>query len=388
MQKSLKMSHGMMVFILSLIALAVVGFLAQMAWGIYGLAITQLLILLFAIIPAFLYKVDFKEVFPIKVPKIRQLIGSLMIWFGTYLLVMLVTQVTMYFLPDGFLEVVDFMSDFFTGTSVLMSVLIVAVMPAICEEMLHRGFILHTLHSLNKWQRILIMGLVFGIFHLDPYRFLPTILLGMAFTYAMIETKNIIIPIFMHFINNVLAVYFSFAESEVAIITQEQMLISIGTFLIFSTVVPFLLLWGAKLLGGQGIKASARLKTGIAVAVSISFLVTGSFIFSNIDMNQEPLFKTNMSMGVNHNSSPHSLSFEVEKEGSYTLNLKKNIEKGSVHSYIIDSDGLEIFDSKAQQLTLTQEIDMMPGDYIFNIKYVFDEEIEEYVNCTINIRID
>ncbi len=67
----------------------------------YGLALTEVLILLFAVIPAILYRVDLKEVFPFKVPRLRHALGSMLLWFGTYLLVILVTQVTLYFFPEG-----------------------------------------------------------------------------------------------------------------------------------------------------------------------------------------------------------------------------------------------------------------------------------------------
>lgn len=388
MQKTLKMRHGMMVFMLSLIGIAVFGYSVQNAWGIYGLALTELLIVLFAVIPILYYKVDFKEVFPVKIPSIRHLLGSLIIWFGTYLLVMLVTQVSMYFFAEGFLEVADNMGDFFSSTPILVSLLIVAVMPAICEEMLHRGFIQHTLHSQGKWQRVLVMGLVFGVFHLDPYRFLPTALLGMAFTFVMIETKNIVVPMMMHFVNNALSVFFSFGGSEATVLTQDQILISIGTFLIFAAATPFLLVWGTKLLRRPGSKVMTKSRLGIAAAVSLSFFIIAGFTFSNLNLHKEPLFITNISMGVNHETPPHSLPFEAEQSGTYNLNLEIEMEQGFGRIYIQDSDGRPIFDTTAQQLTLTQGIELVPGAYTFNIETLFEEAIDGYTDCIIRIRID
>ena len=388
MHKAVGLRHGLWVFILSLIGLAVVGYTTQNAWGMYGLAITELLILLFAVVPAFFLKVDFKEMFPVKAPSIRHLFGSLFIWFGTYLIVMLVTQVSMYFFPEGFLEVADSIGDLFSSTPLLVSLLIAAVMPAICEEMLHRGFIQYTFRSLGKWQKVLLMGFLFGVFHLDPYRLLPTALLGMAFTFVMVETKNIIIPMFMHLVNNVLATFFSFMEYEAALLTQDQMLMSIGIFFFIAAATPFLLMLGAKLLRMPGSHVITKQKIAIAVVVSLSFLLIGGFTFSNLDLNREPLFITNMSMAINHESTPHSLPFEIIQEGTYNLNLKLEMEQGLGRVYISDANGTLIFDTTAQQLTLTQEIDLAPGEYKFNLAFIFEEAIEDYSNCILNIRID
>ena len=38
------------------------------------------------------------------------------------------------------------------------------------------------------------MGIIFGIFHLDFVRFIPTAVLGAALTYVMLETDNILLP--------------------------------------------------------------------------------------------------------------------------------------------------------------------------------------------------
>lgn len=277
--------------------------------GLYGLAITELLIVILAIIPVVMYKEKFSQVFPVKRPKIRHVSGSLLIWSGTYLVVMLVTQATMYFFPEGFLNVSDNISNMTASTPVLVSFIIVALMPAICEEMLHRGFIQYTSRTLGIWQRIILMGFLFGLFHLDPYRFLPTAILGMAFTYAMIKTENILIPMLMHLVNNSLAVFSAFVEVETVVPTASQISLSIGTFFILSAFVPFILLFGVKLLNQKGAKTFTKLKTGFAILISVSCIFAGGLIFSGHAINNDPLFNTNISMGVSHKSPPHILPF-------------------------------------------------------------------------------
>ena len=75
----------------------------------------------------------------------------------------------------------------------LLSFLIVAMLPAICEEAVHRGVILHTMYSVRReWMVVLIMGIYFGLFHSDPLRFLPTAILGALMSYIMLETENMV----------------------------------------------------------------------------------------------------------------------------------------------------------------------------------------------------
>lgn len=387
MQSGFKTRHGIVVFILSLLSIASAGFFLQMTLGIYGLALTELLIILFAVIPVIIFKTDFTDVFPVKIPRLRHITGSLLIWSGTYLIVLLITQVTMYFFPEGFLEVADNISEFSQSSSLPVLFIIVAFLPAICEEMLHRGFIQHTFRSQRKWQRVLFMGLIFGVFHLDPYRFIPTFLLGMAFSYAMIETNNLFIPMIMHFTNNALAVYFSNFEGDANTINQNQMLVSIGIICVLASATPFLILWGAKLLSGQRKKVFTKSKAGMAAALSIMLILVGGLTISSFEMNQDPLFVTNISMAVNHKSSAHSLPINVERADVYELNLAVEIEEGFVVVSITDEYGLEIYKATAQQLTLTREIDLVPGNYLFGIEYLFEDDIEGYAHCLINVEI-
>ena len=123
-------------------------------------------------------------------------------WFGTFLLGTLVTLIVGFFFPDGMAEVGIAMNDIFTSIPMWIAYLIIAVMPAICEEALHRGFILTSMKPIKReWIIVLVMGLIFGLFHLDPYRFAATAILGMALTYIMLKTRNILMPALFHLIN-------------------------------------------------------------------------------------------------------------------------------------------------------------------------------------------
>lgn len=250
--KQLKPRQGIGVFILVIVVMLFVAAPIQMAFGMYGVALTEVILLLLAIIPAIVFKANLKEVFPLRKPLLREILGVLLIWAGSYVAVILLTLIIGYFFPQGLTEVSSGLQNVFTSVPMWIAFIIIAVMPAICEEALHRGLILSSLGSVNnKWLRVLYMGIIFGIFHLDSVRFLPTAILGMALSYVMIETRNMILPIIFHFVNNGLATLISFtskSQPTAADMNSGMMIYGIATYFIIGAVVPFLLLFGSRLI--------------------------------------------------------------------------------------------------------------------------------------------
>lgn len=94
--------------------------------------------------------------------------------------------------------------------SLIASLFYFALLPGICEESLFRGFVLGGLNnSTGKWKAILLSGVMFGIFHLDPYRLLSTTILGILFGYITVTTGSIFPAMLAHFLNNSMAIILS-----------------------------------------------------------------------------------------------------------------------------------------------------------------------------------
>lgn len=98
------------------------------------------------------------------------------------------------------------------GTSLPCVLVVIAVLPAICEEIVFRGFILRGLKnniSSRKLSRSVIAvglcALMFAVLHMDPIRFLSTLLAGIVLSYVGYITGSLVIPMVMHFFNNGLA---------------------------------------------------------------------------------------------------------------------------------------------------------------------------------------
>jgi membrane protease YdiL (CAAX protease family) len=83
--------------------------------------------------------------------------------------------------------------------------LLLAVTPALCEEVVFRGVLLGGTRTLDPWRMILLNGVVFGAFHLSfetVIRFLPTATLGALIAWAVWRTGSIWVGALMHFANN------------------------------------------------------------------------------------------------------------------------------------------------------------------------------------------
>jgi sodium transport system permease protein len=80
--------------------------------------------------------------------------------------------------------------------------LVVAITPAICEEVLFRGFILNGLRRLGAVPAIGISALLFGIAHASIYRLLPTFFLGVIFGLIVWRTGSLLSSIVAHALNN------------------------------------------------------------------------------------------------------------------------------------------------------------------------------------------
>jgi sodium transport system permease protein len=89
------------------------------------------------------------------------------------------------------------------GRGLLTSLLLVAVTPALCEEVLFRGVVLRGLATrLSGPAAIISTGVLFGMFHLDVWRLLPTTLLGIVLSWLAYESRSLVPSMVAHFINN------------------------------------------------------------------------------------------------------------------------------------------------------------------------------------------
>lgn len=97
-------------------------------------------------------------------------------------------------------------------------VIVVAIVPALCEEVFFRGFIQKSFEiQLKPIWAILVTSLFFGIYHFNPFGLVALVILGLYFGYAAYKSESIVVPIVLHFLNNFVAViaFFIFGNEDI-----------------------------------------------------------------------------------------------------------------------------------------------------------------------------
>jgi len=81
----------------------------------------------------------------------------------------------------------------------------VAVVAPIVEELIFRGLIFQGFRkNYNGFVAVVMSALLFALFHLNPWQFPATFVLGLLLGWIMLRTKSILLVILGHSINNLL----------------------------------------------------------------------------------------------------------------------------------------------------------------------------------------
>lgn len=94
----------------------------------------------------------------------------------------------------------------------LFNLFMIAVIPAIGEELIFRGILqnIFTRWMKNPHVAIWFTAIIFSAIHVQFYGFLPRMLMGALFGYLLYWGNSIWLPIIAHFINNASAVLYAF----------------------------------------------------------------------------------------------------------------------------------------------------------------------------------
>jgi membrane protease YdiL (CAAX protease family) len=149
---------------------------------------------------------------------VKYLIGIVAVISAAYFIQIMVIDKATFVFPESlkFFESIaklaqneydKFIAQLLTITNPIMLSIVfvmVAVMPAIGEELLFRGVLQKGFEQAfkNKWMAIFISGTIFGIIHFEFYNFFALCFMGFVLGYIYAITKNIYITMLLHFINN------------------------------------------------------------------------------------------------------------------------------------------------------------------------------------------
>jgi len=109
---------------------------------------------------------------------------------------------------ESAMEVTERFLSVSTIGGLMFNIFMIAIIPAIGEELVFRGIVLRLF---NQWSKnihiaVWVSAILFSAMHLQFYGFLPRLFLGAILGYMFVWSGNIWIPIFAHFANNAMAI--------------------------------------------------------------------------------------------------------------------------------------------------------------------------------------
>ncbi len=121
----------------------------------------------------------------------------------------------------------------------LLNLLVLALIPAIGEELLFRGFLQKSIEkvSRNKHVAVWCAAFLFSAIHCQFYGFIPRMLMGALFGYFLCWSGSIWVPVACHFFNNSLIVCCYYVMQGDAEVVEE-----IGTNSYSMLIISLLLL--------------------------------------------------------------------------------------------------------------------------------------------------
>ncbi|OFX69650.1 MAG: hypothetical protein A2X12_01030 [Bacteroidetes bacterium GWE2_29_8] len=139
---------------------------------------------------------------------------------------------------------------FLSSTTLLgffINILIIAIIPAIGEELFFRGTIQKLLQNIsnNHHLAILLTGLIFGLVHFQFFSLVPRIILGIYLGYLFYWFNSLWVPILSHFLNNFLVVLYSYCVnigilSESFVVWENNKIVITLIHLFLSFVILFI----------------------------------------------------------------------------------------------------------------------------------------------------
>jgi len=203
-------ANTLLILMFILLLLFYIGSIIQLRFGHWGiLGIEWGLIFLPVILAIWYNKVNFKKSLNLKSFNSIALLGSILLIFGGLILTAFIAQLQIKFFPETvkISEAIEQILNLkITGLHPILGIFLFAISPGICEELLFRGILLSSLKErFSPAYTIIIVAILFGIFHMHIFRILPTAIIGLYLTFIVYKTGSVYLSIIGHSLNNALA---------------------------------------------------------------------------------------------------------------------------------------------------------------------------------------
>lgn len=200
---------------LTIVLVLYAGSMLQLKFGLGGVFGTQMIILLVPLAVVLYTKKDIVLTYGFHKAGAVSYIGALFVILGMYPFNIIISYALISLFPQSADNVVTTFSSIMDG-NIVSVFLVIAVAPAVCEEMLFRGLIYNSMKARYRVPTAIgIVAVLFGMYHMSLVKFIPTGLLGLVLCYVAYKTGSIYPSMMMHLINNALSVVVSYYPEQI-----------------------------------------------------------------------------------------------------------------------------------------------------------------------------
>lgn len=364
-KSKLKPYHGLIGLALVFLILLFVDPLLYKLVGMYYAAIGELLIVAVALVIALITDKELSFVLPFRLPPVKMFVSSVGLYIGTLMLNGAVNTVTSRFIPD-FAERGEAVNNLATSMSPALAIITIALLPAVCEEIFCRGFLLTSMKPLkNRVFVIIAVAVSFGLLHLDLYTFLPSALVGALFALITIKTGSLLIPMILHFANNSLSVIAAYAGAGAGTDVSEvlsglSVQATVGYVLFYLGLAGILFWFSGKAFFGKKTKVSKTV-----IAVILCFLVSFGGFVAVINASMEVTVMKSLSFRYT-DGEPCRYEFVIEKEADYMISVTAVSDTATAIS-ISDGEKTVMISESGKTASIAVNEKLSPGNYTLTL---------------------
>ena len=379
-QKRFRPWMGLIFFAVYIAIFIFLGPIFSEHFGLVGTAMYEFLFLAVSVLMCIICRVKIKEVFPIKKPRFREIAGCVVLSMGVAATAAISNVLIALFFPEMLNDISERNLSITTMANPIVTILVISVVPAICEEAMYRGVIQSTMRPIkNDFVIALIVGFLFAANHMSIASFLGVFVMG--------KKNNILLTSLMHFFNNFRSVVLllivtnlfpnTLGTTDYASTSKLQL---IGSLLVAGFSAPILITLGWFLLCQNkeksykkqfiitGITSGAMYFTGIVIVIA-SVLPT---VFKTLN----PVF---IQSDTFEEDGKQTYELNISEDGTYNLQtntVSVNHKDYHVKISIYNEDNENIYSKKLADdnfAKLNDDLDLEEGEYTV----VFTTDLED-----------
>ncbi|WMM25117.1 type II CAAX endopeptidase family protein [Tissierella sp. MB52-C2] len=146
----------------------------------------------------FINRFSIKRILKPNILNLKSILIIFLIWLSVLPIMLLMVELYVHFFGSTLADIVSQDSH----ESLTINFFLIAITPAILEEVLMRGIILDGYRNKSRFVASIMNGFMFGMLHLNSFQFFHTFLIGIIASYLVFATNSIFAGMFIHIINN------------------------------------------------------------------------------------------------------------------------------------------------------------------------------------------